>query len=293
MPRVLRPERDRVVRVKARRPPPRGRARTHRGPAPPRGTLTLEQARNVPGLDARSGRSLSSVRMHLEPVRLAAKWLPPGEPPPRARVLYRKRFVEGIAHAFADGKENPYRPRVYSPEGPMWMRVPSRAPTHVPKGWVTTAELQLLLQKEDLYFTVRAMREHLTKKVDAKRAQVADPFLSKVFARLLSSSHRRPRGGPVPSLKRRVGQRIQRVYPRDAALAHLRAIADVRRSRADVFPLKAWIEALFPRSREQRSRTRVMAAKVTAVVDPHRPDGVAGAVNALRMLVARRHRGRA
>lgn len=183
--------------------------------------MTLAVAATLPGL---SERSLSSLRMHLAPVRTGRRWVGPGDR--RPRELYDEGEVRRIAEALGvSGGENPYRPnrRLHNP--PRASRRRSTVSTTVPEGWVTTADIRdLLLTRDGVEANVRTIRRFLDQNCNGPPVpDTADALINEAFGVLLDEAGRPRPPLRVPSEVRLVGQRVQRVYPRDAALAWIEA----------------------------------------------------------------------
>jgi hypothetical protein len=129
-----------------------------------------------------------TLRRALAPVRVG-RWLRDGER--HWRVLFEASGARKIAKALAGGRTNPYlvrEPRVRR------ARPASPLPHGARSGWATSEELQLVLRKHGIdgtYFTPRWLRE-----------------------RLLALG--------IPSERRVVGTRAQRVFPNHTAVVALK-----------------------------------------------------------------------
>lgn len=200
---------------------------TVRGPRPPAGTITLAMAATLPGL---SDRSLSSLRMHLAPVRTGQRWCGPGDRKPRE--LYDEREVRRIADALAvKGGENPYRPNQRLRSSPRTVRRRrSTASTDVPEGWVTTACLRdYLLNHYGVEVTVKTIRRILAWNCNGPpRPDGLDVIINEAFGLLLDEAGKRRPPLRVPSEVRLVGRRIQRVYPEAGALEWVQIVLEPR-----------------------------------------------------------------
>lgn len=155
------------------------------GPQPP-GTLTFEQASDLPGLRGR--RKDETLRRELAPVRVG-QWLP--QSARHWRVLFDAKRAKEIAQALEKGSANPYRVRE---EHESSARPLSDLPHGPRNGWATSDEIQLALNKHGIdggEFTPRWLRE-----------------------RLLTIG--------VPSELRVVTTRKQHVFPLERAIAALR-----------------------------------------------------------------------
>lgn len=196
-----------------------------RGERPPPGTLTLAMAATLRGLE---GRSESSLRMHLRSARTGRRWCGPGDR--RPRELYDEREVLKIAEGFLRNGENPYRPnqRLHTP--PRTLRRRSSVPTDVPDGWVTTAAIRDdLLARDGIDVSVRTVRRLLDLNCNGPpHPDSTDTLINEAFGVLLDDAGQPRPPTRIPSEVRLVGQRIQRVYPRDAALAWIEEIGVLR-----------------------------------------------------------------
>lgn len=199
---------------------------TVRGPRPPAGRITLAMAATLPGL---SDRSLSSLRMHLAPVRTGQRWCGPGDRKPRE--LYDEREVRRIADSLAvKGGENPYRPNQRLHSSPRTVRRRSTASTDVPEGWVTTACVRdYLLKHYGVEVTVKTIRRILAWNCNGPtRPDALDVTINEAFGLLLDEAEKPRPPLRVPSEVRLVGQRIQRVYPEEEALEWLQTVLEPR-----------------------------------------------------------------
>jgi hypothetical protein len=127
-----------------------------RGGSLPRGTVTLEEASELPGLRGR--KKDETLRRDLEPARVG-QWLPDGAR--HWRILFDAKSVQKIASALERGSANPYRVRKTAEP---WVRVLSELPHGPRSGWATSDEIQLALHKHGIdggYFTPRWLRERL------------------------------------------------------------------------------------------------------------------------------------
>lgn len=200
-------------------------ATTVRGPRPPAGTITLATAATLPGL---SDRSLSSLRMHLAPVRTGQRWCGPGHRKPWE--LYDEREVRRIADALrVTGGENPYLPNKRLHTSPRTLRRRSTAATDMPEGWVTTAHLRDHFQHVGNDVTVKTIRRILAWNCNGPpRPDALDAVINDGFGVLLDEAGQPRPPLRVPSMVRLVGQRLQRVYPEREALEWVRTVLEPR-----------------------------------------------------------------
>lgn len=193
---------------------------TVRGERPPRGTITLAMAATLSGL---SERSLSSLRMHLAPVRIGRRWCGPGDR--RPRELYDEREVRRIAEALGvRGGENPYRPNMRLHKPPRAPRPRSNVSADVRAGWSTTADIRAALGWDPVDVSLRTIRRHLDRSCAGPlRPDAVDIRIIDAFGLLLDEAGRPRVPLRVPSEVRLVERRLQRVYPHAEALDWIEA----------------------------------------------------------------------
>lgn len=235
-------------------PLPRAPGRLVHGDCPPEGAVTLAMAAELEGLRA---RSINSVRAHLDPVRLSDRWVGPGDRKPRA--LYSRSEVERIAGELKRRRPNPYKPPMYSPCGRQHGYEPSTENRDVPAGWVTAKELQDALYDLDHDVTARTVRAIL---VDGRWPRGLGRRVAAALRALFDEL-----GLPPPtrarSERRLVGQRIQRVYPKEEAMKKLLlGIEGVgERSAFDDHDWRTALEVIFDAVRDERLRGREMGGR--------------------------------
>jgi hypothetical protein len=235
-------------------PLPRAPGRLVHGDCPPEGAVTLAMAAELEGLRA---RSINSVRAHLDPVRLSDRWVGPGDRKPRA--LYSRSEVERIAGELKRRRPNPYKPPMYSPCGRQHGYEPSTENRDVPAGWVTAKELQDALYDLDHDVTARTVRAIL---VDGRWPRGLGRRVAAALRALFDEL-----GLPPPtrarSERRLVGQRIQRVYPKEEVMKKLLlGIEGVgERSAFDDHDWRTALEVIFDAVRDERLRGREMGGR--------------------------------
>lgn len=235
-------------------PLPRAPGRLVHSDCPPEGAVTLAMAAELEGFRA---RSINSVRAHLDPVRLSDRWVGPGDRKPRA--LYSRPEAERIAGELERRRPNPYKPPMYSPYGRQHGYEPSTENRDVPAGWVTTKELQDALYDLDHDVTARTVRAIL---VDGRWPRGLGRRVAAALRALFDEL-----GLPPPtrarSERRLVGQRIQRVYPKEEAMKKLLlGIEGVgERSAFDDHDWRTALEVIFDAVRDERLRGREMGGR--------------------------------